>query len=79
MKKPARIKMNLAWFLYYGRAHLHMSRKEILMTKYGEMKDMVTCMQIERGDLVPAGKTVLKGINPSTGKKWTYDEAMRLS
>lgn len=55
--------------IYYGR-RLNMSRQEIMVTRYGEMKDMITCLQIEKGELVPVQKKVKK--------KWTYDEAMAL-
>ena len=47
-----------------------MSRQEIMVTRYGEMIDMITCLQIEKGELVPVQKKVKK--------KWTYDEAMAL-
>lgn len=55
--------------IYYGR-RLNMSRQEIMVTRYGEMKDMINCLQIEKGELVPVQKKVKK--------KWTYDEAMAL-
>ena len=41
--------------IYYGR-RLNMSRQEIMVTRYGEMKDMITCLQIEKGELVPVQK-----------------------
>lgn len=47
-----------------------MSRREIMVTRYGEMKDMITCLQIEKGELVPVQKKVKK--------TWTYEEAMAL-
>lgn len=55
--------------IYYGR-RLNMSRQEIMITRYGEMKDMISCLQIEKGELVPVQKKV--------EKKWTYEEAMAL-
>ena len=55
--------------LFYGRM-LNMSRQEIMVTRYGEMKDMITCLQIEKGELVPVQKKVKK--------TWTYEEAMAL-
>jgi hypothetical protein len=55
--------------LFYGRM-LNMSRQEIMVTRYGEMKDMITCLQIEKGELVPVQKKVKKA--------WTYEEAMAL-
>ena len=45
-----------------------MSRKEVLYTRYGEMRDLITCYQIEKGELVPK--------RPK--KIWTYDEAIAL-
>lgn len=47
-----------------------MSRQEIMVTRYGELKDMITCLQIEKGELVPVQKEVKK--------TWTYEEAMAL-
>ena len=41
-----------------------------MVTRYGEMKDMITCLQIEKGELVPVQKKVKKA--------WTYEEAMAL-
>lgn len=43
-----RIKLNLAWFLYYGR-QLGMSRREILHCPVGELLDYIDCMQIQNG------------------------------
>lgn len=40
--------MNYSWFLFYGRK-LGMSAKEIDVTRYGEMLDMIACMAIDRG------------------------------
>ena len=45
-----------------------MSKREVLCTRYGEMRDLITCYQIENGELLP---TVHK-------KVWTYDEAIAL-
>lgn len=47
-----------------------MSRQEIMVTRYGEMKDMITCLQIEKGELVPVQKKIKK--------IFTYEEAMAL-
>ena len=33
-----------------------MSRREILATRYGEMLDMIACLSIDRGDMVPKRK-----------------------
>jgi len=40
--------LNLSWFLFYGRM-LHMGRREILLTRYGEMLDMIACLDIQHG------------------------------
>ena len=45
-----------------------MSRNEVLYTRYGEMRDLITCYQIEKGELVPKRRK----------KVWTYEEAMAL-
>lgn len=45
-----------------------MSRNEVLYTRYGEMRDLITCYQIEKGELLPKKQK----------KKWTYDEVMAL-
>lgn len=42
-----------------------MSKKEFYFTKVGEMKDLITCMQIDNGTLIPK-------------KTYTYDEAFDL-
>lgn len=47
-----------------------MSRREILVTRYGEMKDMISCLQIEKGERVP--------VEHKPKKKWTYEEAIAL-
>ena len=47
-----------------------MTRQEIMFTRFGEMKDMITCLQIEKGELVPVQRKV--------PKHWTYEEAMAL-
>ena len=41
-----------------------------MVTRYGEMRDMITCLQIEKGELVAVQKNVKK--------TWTYEEAMAL-
>ena len=45
-----------------------MNRKEVLYTRYGEMRDLITCYQIEKGELLPK----------KAKRHWTYDEAMAL-
>ena len=58
--------MNLAWLLFYGRK-LNMGRQEIMVTRYGEMLDMIACLAI------------YKGATPKKKQKhWTFDEAMRV-
>ena len=53
--------------IFYGRK-LGMDRQEILITRYGEMLDMITCIAIYNGSLVPKEEK----------KKLTYDEIMAL-
>lgn len=49
MKRPKRSdEFKLAWFLFYGR-QLGMSKREILVTPFGEMNDMVSCLAIYNG------------------------------
>lgn len=69
-----RVKLNLQWFLYYGRRYFSMTRKEVLYTKFGEMKDLISCLQIERGELIPSGKSVYK----AQARRMTYEEAIAL-
>lgn len=45
-----------------------MSRNEVLYTRYGEMKDLISCYRIERGEIKPKPYK----------KKWTYAEAIAL-
>lgn len=35
-----------------------MSREEILITRYGEMLDMIACLGIHEGDLIPKSKNI---------------------
>lgn len=67
MKKRPPIQLNLSWFLYYGRK-LNMQRQEILVTKVGEMTDMIACLLIDEGrlDYKPPKKV------------WDYQEAIAL-
>lgn len=58
--------MNLSWYLFYGR-RINMTKQEILITPFGEMMDMISCLAIYEGTADPIYK-----------KKWTFDEAMRL-
>ena len=41
-----------------------------MVTRFGEMLDMISCLQIEKGELVPVQK------KPT--RTWTYEEAMAL-
>ena len=46
-----------------------MNRKEVLYTRFGEMLDLISCYQIEKGERMPAKKK----------HKWTFDEAIALT
>lgn len=46
-----------------------MTRNEVLYTRYGEMRDLITCYQIEKGELQPKEKR----------RTWSYDEAIALA
>ena len=67
LAEPKKIKLNRAWFLFYGRK-LNMTRQEIMTTPLGEMLDMIACLSIYEGLAEP------KKIK----RKWNYDEAMSL-
>lgn len=54
--------------LFYGRM-LNMGKKEILLTRYGEMLDMIACYAIFNG---------AKPKKEIKNKKWTFDEAVKL-
>lgn len=41
------------------------------MTRFGEMRDMITCLQIDRGELIPKE-------SKSTRKPMSYQEAIAL-
>ena len=60
--------MNLSWYLFYGR-QMGMSKQEILVTPYGEMRDMIACLSIYNG-------TARQKITES--KDMTYDEVMNM-
>lgn len=45
-----------------------MSRQEILITPYGEMMDMISCLAIYEGIAVAKKKK----------RKWNYDDAINL-
>ena len=46
-----------------------MSKREILLTRYGEMLDMIACYAIFNG---------AKPKKETQKKKWTFDEAVKL-
>ena len=56
----------MSWYLFFGRK-LGMSKQEILVTPFGEMRDMISCLQIYQG--VARQKNI---------KKWTFEEAINL-
>ena len=40
--------MNREWFIFYGHM-LHMSRQETMLTRYGELIDMISCLAVYNG------------------------------
>lgn len=40
--------ISLSWYLFYGHM-LNMTRQETLVTKYGEMNDLISCLAIYNG------------------------------
>lgn len=58
--------LNLAWYLFYGRK-LNMTKQEILVTPYGEMMDMISCLAIYEGNA-----------NQKIKRSWTYEDAIGL-
>lgn len=61
--------MNLSWLIFYGH-QLHMSRQEIMLTRYGELMDMIACLSIYSGN-AKQKKTARK-------RNWSIDEALAL-
>lgn len=53
--------------MFYGR-RLGMARQEIMVTRYGELLDMIACLAIYEGRAEPAPEK----------KKMSYDEVMNL-
>lgn len=51
--------------LFYGMRYFHMSKNDALTTTYGEMLDLISCMNVDMG----VAKIV---------KKMTFDEVMQL-
>ena len=58
--------MSFTWLLFYGR-QLGMSRDEIVITRYGEMLDMITCLAIHNG----SAKEV-------AGRVTDYEDALKI-
>ena len=46
---------------------MNMTRNEIIVTRYGEFRDLISCYSVHNG----SAKIVSK-------KKWTFDEAIEL-
>lgn len=59
------MKLNLSWFLFYGRM-LGMGRQEILSTRWGEMMDMIACLSI------------YNGAEPEEKKQYSFEDVMKL-
>lgn len=59
--------MNLSWYLFYGRK-IGMSKREILVTEFGEMMDMIACLSIFDGNAVPKRSRTIT----------SFDEAIKL-
>ena len=57
---------NLAWYLFYGRK-MNMTKQEILVTPYGEMMDMISCLSIYEGNATQKIK-----------RSWKYEDAIGL-
>ena len=57
--------MNRSWWLFYGRK-CGMSKQEIMVTTFGELNDMISCLSIYEGGAEPAAP------------KLTYDQIMNL-
>lgn len=58
--------LNLAWYLFYGRK-LNMTKQEILVTPYGEMMDMISCLAIYEGNATQKIR-----------HSWKYEDAIGL-
>lgn len=65
MKRSPQIRLNRAWYLFYGRM-CGMTKQEILVATLGEMSDQISCLSIYNGGAEPAPK------------KLTYDEIMNM-
>lgn len=58
--------MTLPWFLFYGMHLFHMTRQEVLNTRYGEFVDLLSCL------------AVYNGAAKEKPKKLSFDEALLL-
>ena len=56
----------LPWFLFYGRHLFHMTRQEVLYTRYGEFRDLLSCLAIHNGTA------------KEKPKKLSFDDALAL-
>lgn len=52
--------------LFYGHL-MNMTRQEILVTRYGEFRDLISCYAVHEGN----ARIVAK-------KTWTFDEVIKL-
>lgn len=59
------INLNRVWYIYYGSL-FGMSRKETLLTLYGEMRDLIDCREIAEGRAKPKRRPM------------SFDEVIRL-
>ena len=59
--------MNDSWLLFYGHM-MNMTRQEIMITRYGEFRDLISCFAVHEG----SARLVEKK------KIWTFDEAIAL-
>lgn len=37
------------WILFYGLHEFNMTRQEILLSRYGEMEDLISCLSVYNG------------------------------
>ena len=58
----------MTWILFYGRM-LGMAKQEILLTRYGEMLDMISCYAIYNGNAK----------EKHAKRKWKYEDAIALN
>lgn len=58
--------MTREWFIFYGHM-LNMPRQETMLTRYGEMIDMISCLAVYHG-----------GAEIDDSRSMTFDEVMAL-